>query len=106
MFLWEDAKDIDERVYCPYTGQDITNYFNTPLFYQCFAHVLPKGKYPYFKLNPKNVKVVHPEFHRIVDRGTSLDRVNHSNWKFNLWDNEVDKMKVFYQLFQKQNLLP
>ena len=83
----------------------MNNFYNTAWWWSCFAHILPKSKYPYFKLNPKNVRVVFPEFHKIVDQGTMLDRVNHPSWRFELWDREKEQMKIEYNLFKKQNLL-
>jgi hypothetical protein len=104
-WLWEDAKDKNGIVRCPYTGERLNRFYNTELWLNCFAHILPKGQYTYFKLNPKNVKVIFPDFHKIVDQGTSLDRVNHPSWKFEAWDQRKEELKIEYQLFKKQNLL-
>lgn len=104
-WLWEEVKDKNGMVICPYTKERLNRFYNTEMYFNCFSHILPKGKYTYFKLNPKNVRVVHPDFHRIIDQGTSLDRINHPDWKFSAWDNEVEDMKIQYQLFKKQNLL-
>jgi hypothetical protein len=107
-WLWDDAKNEKGEIICKYTGEKLNKFANSGLtiFLTCFAHVLPKSKYTYFKLYPKNVRVVFPEFHRIVDQGTYIDRVNHPNWKFELWDRESEELKIQYTIFKKQNLLP
>ena len=104
-WLWNDAKNEKGEIFCKYTGEKLNKYYNTDQSLSCFAHLLPKGKYTYFRLNPKNIRVVSPIFHRVIDQGTYLDRINHPSWNFSLWDQEVEEMKVQYQLFKKQNLL-
>lgn len=104
-WLWENAKDKNGIVRCPYTGERLNRFYGTELWFHCFAHILPKGKYTYFKLNPKNIAVVFPDFHHIVDQGTSLDRANHPTWRFAEWDARREELKIEYELFKKQNLL-
>jgi hypothetical protein len=104
-WLWQEAKDSRGIVTCPYTKERLNRFYGTNMWYSCFAHILPKGRYTYWKLNPKNVVVVHPDFHAIVDQGTSLDRINHPLWKFDLWDKRKLEMKIEYDVFKKQNLL-
>lgn len=104
-WLWEDAKNEKGDVICSFTGERLNRFYNTELWYSCFAHILAKGKYTYWKLNPKNVVVCLPDFHRIVDQGSSLDRANHPNWDFRLWDQRKEELKIEYDLFKKQNLL-
>ena len=104
-FMWENAKTEHNgrrnRVICKYTGEDITkeNYLHDLRWYCCFAHLLPKKNYPYFRLNPINIRVVYPEFHTIVDQGSSSERAKHPDWRFDLWDAEVIEMKKQYKLF-------
>ena len=104
--LWHDEKKKNGWVTCPFTGEPLEGYKNTNLYWSCFAHILGKGKYPYFKLNPANIRIVHPNFHKICDQGTQADRAKHPNWRWDLWDAEVEKMKEEYQNFKKVNLLP
>lgn len=104
-WLWQDAQNEKGEVFCPYTGEKLNKFYNTDMFWSCFAHVLPKGKYTYFKLNPKNIDIVFPEFHHVADQGTSIDRANHPKWRFDLWYQRVEEMKIQYALFKKQNLL-
>lgn len=104
-WLWDEAKNEKGIVTCPYTGERLNRFYNTELWVNCFAHVLNKKNYTYFKLNPRNIKVVLPEFHRIIDQGTTLEKANHPNWKFDKWYNEVEKMKQEYIAFKHKNLL-
>lgn len=103
--LWEAAKNEKGQVICPYTGENLNRFYNTLRYFSCFAHVLPKGRYTYWKMNPLNVKVVNPHFHAIIDQGTSKDRLYHPLWLFEEWDREVEELKIQYQEFKKINLL-
>jgi len=103
--LWDNARNEAGRVICPYTDIDITNLKGKGIYYSCFAHVLCKKNYPWFKLNPRNVRVVSPVFHTLVDQGTSEQRAKHPEWKFFQWYNEVEEMKLEYAQFKKDNLL-
>lgn len=99
-WCWDNAKNEKGEIICKYTGEKLNRFANysMDIFLRCFAHVLPKGKYTCFRLNPKNIRVVFPDFHTIVDQGTSIDRVNHPSWRFNLWNQEVEEMKILYAL--------
>jgi hypothetical protein len=90
---------------CIFTGENLDQYFGTDFWFSCFAHILPKGKFPLFKLNPENVRLVYPEFHSIVDQGTKDDQLKHLNWDFQLWDDLVQEMKSEYIIYMKENLL-
>lgn len=103
--LWENAKNSKGRVVCKFTDNEVHFYTTLEKFLCNFAHILPKGRFPYFKLNPDNIEIVDPEFHRIVDQGTQEDRAKHPDWRFDLWDAKVLEMKEKYQTFKKQNLL-
>jgi len=104
--LWDNARNEAGRVICPYTDVDITTFKGEGIYYSCFAHVLPKGRYPWFKLNPRNVRVVLPVFHTLVDQGTSEERAKYPEWKFFQWYNDIEEMKIEYAQFKKDNLLP
>jgi hypothetical protein len=104
-WLWENAKDEKGYIICKYTGQRLNGFLMSTLYLNCFAHILSKKRYPWFKLNPANVRVVYPGFHKIVDQGTTLDRTNHPGWKFESWDADVERMKIAYAQFKKDNLL-
>lgn len=57
-------------------------------WYNCFAHVLSKSqsKYPKFKLYSKNIILLTPEEHHLLDHGTEMQRQNYAkkygcDWK-------------------------
>ena len=104
-WLWQEAQNEKGEVICKFTGEKLNRFYNTETWFNCFSHILNKKNYTYFKLNPKNIRIVFPEFHRIIDQGTALEKANHPNWKFADWDNEVEAMKITYQEFKKTNLL-
>ena len=103
--LWEQARDERGIVTCPFTKERLNSFYNTELWYSCFAHVLPKGRYTYWKLNPDNIRVVFPDFHFYVDQKTLESRKRYPTWNFSLWDEEVEKLKLLYQIFKKERLL-
>ena len=104
--LWHDA-DGPNGVICPFTKERLNFYKHRGNYwFSCFSHIIPKGKYPLFKLNPDNIRIVYPEFHRIVDQGRFEDRKGHPEWKFDEWDRLVLEMKEKYRQFKKDNLLP
>jgi hypothetical protein len=99
-YMWDNWVPV-----CAYTGKDLKSFRDDPdMRRRCCAHVLPKGKFPLFKLNIENMALVHPEFHRIVDQGTYKDRGKHPTWLWKVWDDRVDRMKVEYELFKEKHL--
>lgn len=104
--LWENARNEKGEVYCRFTGEKLNFWAAQESWYYClFAHVLPKKNYPYFKLNPDNICIVAPEFHKIIDQGTLKDREAHPDWKWDEWDALVIETKQKYIEFKKKNLL-
>lgn len=64
--IWDESNKK-----CQLTGKDllwITPY--TSHWFSCFAHILPKGKYPRFKYLQKNILLVHYDIHYQLDMGT------------------------------------
>lgn len=104
-YLWENAKNEKGEVICSYTGEKLNRFYGTNLFLNCFAHILPKKNWNYFKLFPDNIQIVFPDFHKIIDAGTNADRAKHPEWKWDLWDAKVLEMKTEYQNFKNENLL-
>ncbi len=77
---------------CPISGKDLKPFEHDRHSRAiCCAHVLPKGKYPLWKLNPDNILLIHPEVHTLIDSGTQDERDNHP---FDHWD-------IFYDLEAK-----
>ena len=98
--IWNERRHV-----CEFTGESLEQFYGTDLWYSCFAHILPKGKFPLFKLNADNIRLVFPDFHTTIDQGTQKDRLKHPDWDFKHWDELVQKMKNEYVKFQKDNLL-
>jgi hypothetical protein len=95
------------------TGVWLRDYLNTPLWANCFMHVLPKGqnKYPHFKFYAKNIVLGSPLEHTLWDAGTEDARINYSleveessggkntaNWQ-KLKDLEVELLKEYRLYF-------
>ena len=40
----------------------------------CMSHILPKGRYPKFRLYKKNIMILTPREHRLYDFGTMKER--------------------------------
>ena len=76
-------------------------YDGTKFWYSCFAHVLPKGKYPKLKINPENIVLLTPEEHRLLDQGTEDQRKKYQQENYYAdWDKIFklkDKLKLKYK---------
>lgn len=67
----------------------LRKFMNTSLAYNCFAHVLAKGQnqYPYFKYYAKNIVLLTPGEHALLDQGTEEARISYAldvksaNWQ-------------------------
>ena len=103
--MWHDAYVPGKGVVCPFTNEKLDHYRNTQYFFNCFSHILPKGRYTYWKFNPANIRIVHPTFHRVASHGTLEERKYHPGWKFDEWDALVLEKKEEYQKFKQENLL-
>ena len=104
--MWEKALiEGGGKVICPFTNINLTAYAERDMSYylSCFAHILPKGKYPLWKLNPGNVRIVAPLFHKTVDQGRLSDRAKYPTYKWGEWDKLVGQMKSEYSEFVKLN---
>ena len=104
--LWRERKLVQGNVICEFTGEKLDKYYGTSLWINCFLHILNKKNYPYWKLNPENIIIASPEFHKIMDQGTYKDREAHPEWNWESWDELVLAMKDEYLHFKKENLLP
>jgi len=62
------------------TGAWLRDYQNTPFFFNCFAHVLAKGqnKFPYFRFYYKNIVLLTPGEHALLDQGTEEARITYA----------------------------
>lgn len=102
--MFDDIWDTRSHT-CQFTGESLDRFYGTDFWYWCFLHVLPKGRFPLFKLNSENIRLGFPDFHTIIDQGTDADRLKHPTWDFDFWDELVQQMKSEYIKFMKQNLL-
>ena len=94
-------------IICPISGRDITDIMDGRIeqWVQMFAHILPKKNYTYWRLNPRNVRMINPVAHHILDNGTKEDREKHPDWNWEWWDKEVRKAKRNYRAFCKSENL-
>jgi len=101
--LWDKAlKEGKGEIICPFTGHKLRQYENTTFWYNCFAHVLPKGQYTYWKLNPNNIRIVYPLFHSIVDNGAMYQRETYKTWDWDAWDRLTEELEKEYELWVKK----
>ena len=70
-----------------------------------FAHVLRKGKYTYFKLNPDNIRLLDPKVHDMVDNWDKKYREIYYWIDFDKWFQLQEEMKIKYEVFKSKNLL-
>jgi hypothetical protein len=58
----------------------LREFFGTIYFVNCFAHILAKGqnKYPYFKSYARNVVLLHPKEHFLLDHGSEEQRIQYA----------------------------
>lgn len=81
----------------------LRKFMSTDLAYNCFAHVLAKGlnQYPYFKYYAKNIVLLTPGEHALLDQGTEEARISYAldvksaNWQ-RLYDLR-EELKVEYK---------
>ena len=105
--MWSKAlKEGKGKIICPFTNKDLTHYADGQMSFwlACFAHVLNKKNYPFYKLNDANVRIVYPLFHTIVDAGRLSDRNEYPDWKWDIWDKLVEEKKAEYLIFLKDSI--
>ena len=96
--IWRDTP-VDERK-CSITGAVLNGYYGTSRYVSLFAHVLNKGYYTKWKLEPGNIRLLHPEVHRLVDQGTEEERKlfeNKMGCSFKKWFDLKQKLREQYE---------
>lgn len=66
----------DRRSYL--SGLYLRDFYNSPYVLNLFAHVLPKGKFPYFRYYLRNIILLTPGEHALLDQGTEDQRTAYS----------------------------
>lgn len=94
-YKWENESHICWMTGKPLVEKDI----------RMFAHVLRKGKYTYFKLNPDNIRLLLPEVHDLVDNFQEHYRETYWWVDFDKWFNLQEEIKMEYEVFKSKNLL-
>ena len=85
------------------SGLYLRDFMKTELAYNCFAHVLAKGmnQYPHFKYYARNIVLLTPGEHALLDQGTEEARISYAldvksaNWQ-RLYDLR-DELKEEYK---------
>lgn len=94
--IWNESFPKKSRI----SGRDLSWLeVGSSLWRSCFAHILPKGKYPEYRLYKINVLLVHNEEHLLLDQGTEEQRQEYKE----KWEAEgylVD-WGMFYELQEK-----
>lgn len=81
-------------------GSDLKWTKGKSFFFSIFAHVLPKGKFPYYRLNPNNIILLTPQQHQDFDQNKTKSQLleENSNWQnvFDLYDELEKEYKAKY----------
>ena len=88
------------------SGLFLREFERTDLFFNCFAHVLAKGQnqYPYFKWYAKNIVLLSPGEHSLLDQGTEEARISYAldvksaDWR-PLYDLREELKKEYKKVF-------
>ncbi len=88
-------------IICPISKRDITHFFKGEPgdWVSCAAHILPKGRFSLFKLNPANIMLVHHDVHRLIDQGTEAQR-QATGWDFSPFYERQDQLKLEYESYR------
>lgn len=97
-FVWETREHK-----CALSDQDLDRVPQWQ-WHWCFAHILNKKNYQFFKLNPYNILLLHPDVHYCVDNFTEDMRKKYI-YDFDKWFFLVNFMKQNYLEFLKENMI-
>jgi hypothetical protein len=98
-FVWETREHK-----CQITGVGLDSVPESKYVWM-FAHILAKGRYTYYRLNPQNILLVHPDVHVLVDNFTQDMWEKYPEIDFNKWFEIRFKMEEEYKIFLKENML-
>ena len=70
------------------SGKKLDKYYGTDLFFNLFAHLLSKAqnRYPKYKLNEKNIVLLTPAEHLLLDQGTEDARSKYGKENKCAWE--------------------
>jgi len=91
--IWDN---MDVPRICPISGKKLDGLWNTDRWHWCFAHILPKGNYPKYKLFADNIMVIHPEAHTLIDQGTEEQRAA-LDWEWDMFYSRAEELKKSYK---------
>lgn len=60
--IWDEREDVMGYCYCYETGEVLPGWLYRSNI-ACYDHVLEKSSYPQYRLNKKNIIIVHPDVH-------------------------------------------
>lgn len=85
LWIWESREHVSEL-----TGEDLLPPSHSQWHWQ-FLHVLPKGSYPKYKLNPDNILL-----------GTPTEHTNQEHYKvFN--DKQLELKRAYYKEYYNKD---
>lgn len=100
MYVWETQPHI-----CWLTDHPLRYKPGDDKWVNQMAHVLRKGQYTYFKLNPDNMRLLDPDIHDLVDNFKEEYWLKYPHINFNKWFKLQEEMKEEYKMFKNKNLL-
>lgn len=72
------------------SGKDLTQFIETKFYVNLFAHLLNKGQYKFYRLNPVNIILLTPYEHHLLDHGTAEQREKYAK------ENNCDWNKIYH----------
>jgi len=97
--IWIQTSGTKGDMYSTISGIKLTELYGTDMWYSCFAHILDKGKYPRYKLNPENIMLVTPYEHFLIDQGTNKLRKEYEKKKHCSFDIFYKKREELLSLY-------
>lgn len=95
-YIWDTRPHVSEI-----SGRELTAEKGSKLWYCYCLHILAKGKYGKYKLNPDNILLGHNEEHSLIDAGTEEQRKKYKeqypNTNWNIFYEKQRKLKEEYK---------
>lgn len=98
-YLWDTKPHVSEI-----SGRKLTAERGSLLWRCYFAHAIPKGKYPKYKLNEECIILLHNEEHQLADAGTEEQRKKYKEkYPKTDWNVFYDKQIKLKEKYEKNN---